>query len=68
MDQTEEKRVFQSEDPELYERLENLMFEGATEIELDGRVYNVARDQGSGEREVFILMPVSSPDGPAEPL
>lgn len=62
MDQTEEKRVFQSKDPELYERLENLMFEGATEIELDGQAYNVARDQRGGEREVFILMPVSQAD------
>lgn len=62
LNQPDEKRVLQSEEPELYERLENLMFEGETVLELDGQTYNVARDRDSGEGEVFILTPVSQAD------
>lgn len=64
MDQPDEKRVLQTKEPELYERLENLMFEGETVLELDGQAYNVARDhdRDHDEGEVFILTPVSQAD------
>lgn len=62
MDQPDEKRVLQSQEPELYERLEKLMFEGETVLELDGRTYNVARDHDSSEGEVFILTLISQAD------
>jgi hypothetical protein len=39
-----EHQVYQSNFPELFERLENLTFEGDITVELDGVVYNVARD------------------------
>ena len=62
MDQPTEKRVLQGEEPELYERLENLMFEGETVLELDAQTYNVARDRNSAGEEFFILTPVSPTD------
>ena len=62
MDQPTEKRVLQREEPELYERLEDLMFEGETVLELDAQTYNVARDRNSAEGEFFILTPVSQAD------
>lgn len=36
-------QVYQSSFPELFERLENLTFEGETEVEVDGVVYGVTR-------------------------
>ena len=49
-----EHQVYQSGFPELFERLENLTFEGDTEVELDGVVYNVARDTDP-EGEFYVL-------------
>ncbi len=49
-----EHQVYQSSLPELFERLENLTFEGEREVELDGVVYNVARDTDP-DGEFYIL-------------
>lgn len=53
-----ERQVRQQDDPELFEHLENLMFSGATEIEIEGQNYNVARDEDAQGDETFILTPV----------
>ena len=49
-----EHQVYQSRFPELFERLENLTFEGDTTVELDDVVYNVARDIDL-EGEFYVL-------------
>lgn len=60
---TPERRLRQQDDPELYEHLHNLMFSGATEVELEGTTYNVARDTDDAASgvggEVFVLTPVA---------
>lgn len=45
------------DDPELFEHLESLMFSGATEVEVDGRTYNAARDKDEHGDEFFVLTP-----------
>jgi hypothetical protein len=49
-----EHQVYQSGFPELFERLENLTFEGDITVELDGVVYNVARDTDT-KGEFYLL-------------
>ena len=49
-----EHQVYQPSFPELFERLENLTFEGDTTVELDGVVYNVTRNTDP-EGEFYVL-------------
>lgn len=58
MTNTSERRVHQQDDPDLYEHLQSLMFSGATEVELEGVTYNVARDTDEAGGE-FVLTPVA---------
>ena len=53
-----ERHVRRDNDPELFEHLESLMFSGATEVEVDGRTYNAARDKDEDGNEFFVLTPV----------
>jgi hypothetical protein len=45
-----------SKTTQLFEHIENLMFEGATELELEGNVYNIARDKDDRD-EIYVLTP-----------
>lgn len=53
----DERHVRQDDEPELFEHLESLMFSGATEVEVDGRTYNAARDKDENGNEFFVLTP-----------
>lgn len=48
--------IHQQDDPQLFERIESLMSEGATEMELEGKVYNIARDKDD-RGETYVLTP-----------
>lgn len=52
-----ERHVRRDNDPELFEHLESLMFSGATDVEVDGRTYNAARDKDENGDEFFVLTP-----------
>ena len=52
-----ERHVRRDSDPELFEHLESLMFSGATEVEVDDRTYNAARDKDKYGNEFFVLTP-----------
>ncbi len=54
-----ERHVYKQREPELYEHLEGLMFSGATEVEVEGRNYNAARDKDEDGGEFFVLVPVA---------
>ena len=54
----DERHVYQEDEPELFEHIEGLMFAGDTEMELDGVVYNIARDRGD-RGEFYVLTPES---------
>ncbi len=53
-----ERHVYKERDEALYEHLENLMFSGATEVEVDGQRFNAARDRDENDTEYFILTPI----------
>lgn len=61
MSQTEttaERRVYKDRDPDLYEEIEGTMFSGGTEVKLECKRFNVARDHDEEDKEYFILTPV----------
>jgi hypothetical protein len=50
-----ERFVYEDSDKELYEKVESILFSGGTEVEVDGRRYNAARDRDGDDREYFVL-------------
>lgn len=40
--------LYQQEEPELFEHIDGLMFAGDTEMELEGVVYTIARNEDEG--------------------
>lgn len=54
---TSERRVYQDRDPNLYEELEGTMFSGGTEVQVEGKRFNVARDRDEEDKAYFILTP-----------
>ena len=52
-----ERRVYQQDDPELFEKIENLVFASQLEVELDGVRYSIARSDDDAAGYYFRLIP-----------
>lgn len=52
-----ERRVYQKDDPELFEKIENLVFASQLEVELDGVRYSIARSNDDAAGYYYRLIP-----------
>ncbi len=52
-----ERRVYQKDDPELFEKIENLVFASQLEAEVDGVQYRIARGDDDAAGHYYRLLP-----------
>lgn len=52
-----ERRVYQQDDPELFEQIETLVFASQLDIEIDGVQYTIARSDDDAAGYYYRLIP-----------
>ncbi len=52
-----ERRVYQQDDPELFEKIENLVFASQLEAEIDGVQYSITRSDDDAAGYYYRLVP-----------
>jgi len=52
-----ERRVYQQDDPELFEKIENLVFASQLEAEIDGVHYSITRSDDNAAGYYYRLVP-----------